>query len=45
MERESEEKIGYDHAIEIAASSQNPLADGNRVEWQTSRQELILAQK
>ena len=35
MERESEEKISYNHAIEIAASSQNSLAGGSRGKCQT----------
>ena len=30
MERESEEKINNDYAIEIAANSQNSLASGSR---------------
>ena len=34
MERESEGKISYDHAIEAAASSQNSLAGGSRAKWQ-----------
>ena len=44
MERESEGKISYDHAIEAAASSQNPLEVKAEV---SGRQlpELILAQK
>ena len=35
MERESEGKISYDHAIEAAASSQNSLAGVSRGKWQT----------
>ena len=35
MERESEGKISYDHAIEAAASSQNSLAGESRSKWQT----------
>ena len=35
MECESERKISHDHAIEIAASSQNSLAGGSRGKQQT----------
>ena len=35
MERESEGKISYDHAIEAAASSQNSLAGESRGKQQT----------
>ena len=35
MECESEGKISYDHAIEIAATSQNSLAGESRGKWQT----------
>ena len=35
MERESEGKISYDHAIEAAASSQNSLAGESRGKRQT----------
>ena len=35
MERESEGKISYDHAIEAAASSQNSLAGESRGKWHT----------
>ena len=34
MERESEGKISYDHAIEAADSSQNSLAGESRGKWQ-----------
>ena len=48
MERESERKISYDHAIEAAACSQNSLAGESRGNHkQDGRQlpELMLAQK
>ena len=35
MERESDGKISYDHAIEIAATSQNSFAGGNSGKPQT----------
>ena len=40
MERESEENISYDYAIEIAASSQNSLAGGSRGKQMVARVNL-----
>ena len=44
MEHKSEGKISYDHAIEIAATSQNSLAGGSKGKGR-QLPELILAQK